>query len=166
MIGLAFLAVITLWGFVCYKLAGFIFKRNEHLTIKKIGVGALTVFFFLLPVVDEIIGGFQFRYLCKENVEVFIDKDNAKNKVVIYKSIGNKTWLNYFVPISKNNTSYVDAVTGELLIGWNTYRAKGGWLSRSLNLMESNAPYTFNGVCGPEKFNKSILSDLNITVSN
>lgn len=164
MIGLAFLAVITLWGFSCYKLAVFLSRKNENLTIKKISVGVLTVFFFLLPIADEIIGGFQFRELCSKKIELIVDEKKARGRVVVAQPIQYKYIGDYFVPISLEYFSYKDRITGEVLVSWIYLRADGGWLSRSLNILSSKKPYTFNGVCTPKKI-KTILSDLQLTTS-
>lgn len=164
MIGLAFLMAVILWGFVCYKLASFIFNKTENLTIKKIGAGVLLVFFFLFPVADEIIGGFQFRDLCSEKVELIVDEKKARGRVVVAQPIQFKYIGDYFVPISLEYFSYKDRITGEVLVSWISLRTDGGWLSRSLNILSSKKPYTFNGVCTPKKI-KTILSDLQLTTS-
>lgn len=164
MIGLFALLFFVLWGFIAYKIPEFLTKKMKTEKYRKITIPVLGVLIFFVPVVDEIIGGFQFRELCSEKVELIVDEKRAKGRVVVAQPIQYVSIDDYFVPISLEYFSYKDRITDEVLVSWISLRTDGGWLSRSLNILSSKKPYTFNGVCTPKKI-KTILSDLQLTTS-
>jgi len=164
MIGLAFLAVITLWGFVCYKLAVFVFRVNENATIKRVCVSFLTAFFLLLPIADEIVGGFQFRALCKAEASAAIYDEEIIGKVLVSVGAADYELSGYVLPITKLVFSYQDFDNKDIVISWNYFKAKGGFVSRSLNFLGSDAPYTFNGICAPEVSGSKLFKKLNVEV--
>jgi len=161
MSGLIALVVLFIWGFICYQLSKLLMKKIASPIAKNFGIGFLLLLFFLLPVADDIIGGFQFRSLCKEDARMFIDEGKAKGTTVYF--VGNDVELfGYILPITKKTWSYKDAHTKEVVISWNEYRAKGGWLSHVIGFPQGNPPYTFNGVCYPVDSGSAIFDKLNI----
>lgn len=67
----------------------------------------------------------------------------------------------YILPISKHYFAYKYINTDEVIISWNVYDSEGGWLSRTLKLLSSTKPYTFNGHCAPKEFWKT-FKNLNL----
>lgn len=164
MSGLILLFILCAWGFASYSLAKLIAQPIKTPNIKT-GVNiALLVLIFIAPVADDIIGGFQFRALCRESAVITIDEEKARGKSVLGDS-KNIALTSYMLPINNRHAIYRDTDTKEILLSWNEYRAKGGWLSRLIGFPQGSPPYTFNGVCYPKEAfgRKNIFDRLDIS---
>lgn len=150
MAGLALLALITLWGFICYQLSKFLMKKIANPIAKNFGIGFLLLLFFLVPVADDIAGGFQFRALCKENAVMQVESEKLKGKTVISLGAKSSSITDYLIPIKIQHWSYKDVQSEEILISWNDLHAEGGWLSHIIGFPEGSPPYTFDGSCYAE----------------
>lgn len=165
MIGLIALFGLIVWGLVAFGLA-----RLLVIPIKsyrsKIAVNIiLTGIIFIAPVTDEIIGGFQFRELCKSNSKIVYDEKTARNKTAVYQKATDKKINAYFLPITERYWSYKNVDGGEILVSWKTYDADGGWVSHLIRFPEGgSSPYTFNGHCAPARY-WEVVSKLNIKVN-
>ncbi len=165
MSGLIILFILGWWGTASFFLARFIVKPIKH-TEMKVGVNiVLAAFLFIVPVLDDIIGGFQFRGICHQNANVVIDEDKARGKTVVYQNATAEKIKNSIVPIRQKSFTFKDKGSNELLISWVELDADGGWLSRLLNVSSTTYPYTFNGSCQPENSGGSLFKKLNITVT-
>jgi hypothetical protein len=164
MIGVLFYGVLGLWGFFTYKFSGFLVKKIKQEIVKYCVQGTVFVLMFIAPVADEIIGGIQFRSLCNENAILVVDQAKVKGKTVISQELKRENINNYLLPITTEYFSFKDIDSDEILVSWNVFYAKGGWLSRSLNFFGSTKPYIFDGTCGSPKWKKTIFSDLNVNV--
>lgn len=163
MSGIIILFVLGTWGVISYFFVKLALWRVKDSDIKIFTNIFLSALIFIVPVTDDIIGGFQFRALCKENAVLKINEDNAKGKSVFLE--GQNFELHQFiVPIDNYHLNYRDVETNEVILSWNEYRAQGGWLSRLINFPQGSPPYTFNGVCYPENVfgRKNIFDRLNI----
>lgn len=166
MSGLIFLIFLAIWGVGVFFLVKLIVKPIANSNIK-LGMNiSLIALIFIAPVADEIVGGVQFRLLCNEQLKFVVNRTEFKDRVVVYQEVENKKYNNYMVPIVESYESYRALNSNELVIGWNVFRAEGGLLSRSLNLFESDKPYTFSGICISPKWKKSVFADFNITVND
>lgn len=147
MIGIILLAVLGLWGFICYWITRFLLGRVGKSSTRKITFPIIFLLVFLLPVADEIIGGVQFWKLCKEKSVLVVNEEKIKGRTVISQGGINSQLSGYILPIRIQYWSYRDKETGEILISWNDLYAKGGWLSRTIGFLDGNPPYTFDGSC-------------------
>jgi len=164
MIGLIALAILSFWGFVSYKLSDFLVKKIKSNAVKYGVQTTLCVLLFLVPVADDIAGGFQFRALCNTEAVLMVDEEKARGKNLTSIGAKDSELIGYILPITKFYFSYKDLATGETVVSWNYFIARGGWLSRTLNILGSDAPYTFNGNCAPENGGSKIFKKLNIKV--
>jgi hypothetical protein len=112
-------------------------------------------------VADDIIGGFQFRALCKQGYAPAYDEAVAKGKVVFLKDTQDKEIQNALIPIHEESWEYADHLTGETILKWKEYHARGGWLSRLIGFPQGSPPYTFNAACSSEG-NFALLKRLNM----
>jgi len=146
--GLILIAILVGW-FYLVKIISYAVVEQMAEGLKKTLV--LTITFIILltaPVMDEIIGGFQFRALCSgHNITVY-DKDKLKNNVLIVAPVSNVSTSEYLVPVRQTDMVGRDAKTGEPLLEYTIYRASGGWLSRTVGFNNVYKPYTFRGACG------------------
>lgn len=161
MIALMALVILGLWGFIVYKISGFLVKKFRINSNTKIIHPIIFLLIFCAPIADEIIGGFQFRSLCTKKVFLVVEPEKARGKTVVSQPIQYEYLSNNLIPISREYLSYKDKYSGEVLVGWYSLHAEGGWLARSLNILSSKKPYTFDGVCTPSNI-KTILSDLEL----
>ena len=147
MSGLILLFILGVWGFASYSLARLIVGSIKNSNVRVAAHGVLMVLLFLAPVADDIIGGFQFRALCRDEAIFVIDIEKAKGATVVTLPNRDTELTDYILPIKKRYWEYKNVVTGETLISWNDFYAKGGWLSRTIGFPQGSPPYTFNGVC-------------------
>ncbi|MDO8336260.1 MAG: hypothetical protein Q7T74_05790 [Candidatus Saccharibacteria bacterium] len=164
MIGLIALLFFVLWGFIAYKLSKFLTKKMKAENPRKIAIPILSVLIFFVPVADEIIGGIQFRLLCNREALVADYDENSMGRKLVSVGAVSYELREYTLPITKLHFSYEDIDSKEIMISWNYFKAKGGFVARSLNIFGSDAPYTFNGVCAPEVSGSEIFKRLNVEV--
>lgn len=105
-----------------------------------------------LPVLDEVIGGFQFRALCEREAVLVLGVTNPAGRVARYKAEpSNARVSGTAIPIFRSHIEYHDATTAELIAQYDSYVAKGGLLVRTLGISESNSPLTIGSpVCSGE----------------
>ena len=153
MAGLLSIAVLIAWFAVAIWIAKRLTKavKNSQLRIVLIFlcVGALLV----LPVADEIIGGFQFRALCRENAVLRIDAEKIKGKtirVIPEPTEGSRDAEGVAIRIYYYRLSYRDTETGEELASYSTYTARSGWLVRLFGTSSGLPPLTVHpSTCSP-----------------
>lgn len=145
MAGLLFFIILGLWFWGAISLAKLCTWRMQMGGLRTLTTVLATVFFFLLPLADEIIGGFQFRAICKRDAFFKIDAEKIKGKSV--KSIYEKKVIQRFpIKITYTQYSYRDSQNGEELANYSLHEAEGGWLSRWIGFNTTN-PWTFHSVC-------------------
>jgi hypothetical protein len=152
MTGLLLISVAAAWFFV----ARFIAKK----AVVKMAPGAkrtalmVTIIAVLmaLPLIDEIIGGFQFRALCAEGAVLKIDAEKIRGKAVEAKiKPANESMRGTAIPIYHTRVAFFSTATSEVLASYETYVAKGGWFIRALGISETSAPLTIGlPSCSPE----------------
>ena len=148
MSGIIFFGIIGVWGFIAVKLAGFLTSRVKSPRKKIWLYPPVLILIFVAPIMDEIIGGFQFRALCKPEDMLVYDADKIRNKILLYSPLSINKVKNTIITIEVSLSGGVDLTTGDILLERKKYRATGGWLSRLVAFNSMTRPYTFNGVCG------------------
>jgi len=151
MSGLFFFSVIAAWGAVAFLVA----KRVTRVVQPRflgVGLGAVAfVLMMVLPVADEIIGGYQFRALCRENAVLRIDAETAKGRTVriAYEPL-NMAMSGTAITIRHTRLSFRDVGNGQEVAWYDEYGAEGGWLIRMLGLWQGNHPLLMNSAgCSP-----------------
>lgn len=148
MIGIFFIVIFTIWFFFSKTLSWHLTKNiniKEKIVIRYI----LFLLFLILPALDEIVGGFQFRSLCKHEAQIVYDKEKLIGRAV-YSELSESKKIEYLViTIFSQTWFYRDIKTHESLMRYKTFDAEGGWLSRAINFQNLGKPFTFNGHCGP-----------------
>jgi hypothetical protein len=153
MTGLLVLALFGLWVWAVFKLSRWIGGQVQGGRWRW-PIAALVFLVFLpLPILDEIIGGFQFRALCKEKAVLTLNVDEASLKGKTVRDVVepfNKDIAGTAVRISYSHYSYRDVEDGKELLNFAIFRAKGGWLVRTLSGQSDMTPLTFNrSTCSP-----------------
>lgn len=149
--GLILLFIIGLWIFLVAKLAGFL---SRLLPANKFSIALKVLIFVLLmamPFMDEIIGGFQFRALCKAEAVATYDEAKVQGKTVHLKSAEVIHYTKTILPTYKQIWRYADHETNDELLNYVDIHSDGGWLSRWINFNSVQRPYTFDGSCSGDK---------------
>lgn len=116
-----------------------------------------------LPLIDEIVGGRQFKRLCKENSTIQVDRATAVGKTVLYVPQPSVEIKGTWVRVVLQPWSYFDATTGVLVFSYSTLEAAGGRFIQTLGISEGRRPLTFYGSCGPIENTKDLVKLLRIT---
>lgn len=165
MSGLILIFIIVIWVMAIKKVTMFLTKSmpaNGFTRLAKILVFTLLL---VMPFMDEIIGGFQFRALCEAETQLKYDEAKLSNKTVYPQTINLGDLKGMTVPGNAYTESYTDSNTHELLLIYKVLHADGGWLSRAIAFNSVHEPYTFTGSCGPEGTEVvQLLKHLNVTV--
>ena len=151
MIGLTVIFVIAIWVILVIKLTGFLGKL---LPTSKFSAPLKVLLFILLlvmPFMDEIIGGFQFRALCKTEAVAIYDEAKVRGKTVHLKSAEVIDYTKTILPTHKQIWRYADHETDEEILSYVDIRSDDGWLSRWIDFNGVHSPQTFDGNCGSDK---------------
>lgn len=134
MIGLIALALLCAWIWLAAKAGKWIAAKINAGRSSPLVVAATVAAFLVLPVIDEIVGGFQFRALCKENASDFRlgvkNPEGRTTKVTIDPS--NRYVEGTAIPIRHSRIMYHDTSTAEMVVTFDRYAAEGGRLVRSI----------------------------------
>ena len=147
MIGLAALGLVILWLVVAAVIAWGVSRILPKQWWRSLLAIALFVVLVPLPVIDEIIGGIQFKQLCKEHDEIHVDRLKAKGRTVYLADTPDEYLHGVAVPVRVLRWRFVDATTGELIVSYDDLYAQDGWLVRFFGFW--NSPVLFHGFCAP-----------------
>jgi|JI8StandDraft_1071087.scaffolds.fasta_scaffold57622_2 hypothetical protein len=153
MTGLFLLAVLGLWTLFVVKFSRWIGARFRGGSWQRVASVFVFALLLPLPVADEIVGGFQFRALCKANAAEFrvgvANPEGRTARVTVDPS--NRYLDSSAIPIRHSRVTYRDAATEEQLVVLDRYVAEGGMLVRALGISENNSPLTLGiSGCSPE----------------
>ena len=157
MTGILLLFLIVAWLWFVWWLSGWILKRFTSSNGKQWLRYVLIALLIPLLVMDEIIGGIQFKNICKLNAVIEVDDKKIVGKILDLKGPSNinvsgieQKNINAAIPILESTSTWVDAVTNKKVFTYKQYLAKGGWLVRTFYLTESKVPIIFsNYQCQP-----------------
>ena len=149
--GILLFAVIGLWLWVCTAITRALMRRLP--TWWHSGIGLLVwIALLVLPVGDEIVGGFQFRALCERNAVFHVGVGNPNGRTTRYSSSPlNEAVPGTAIPIYHTGDVYTDVQSGEIVVRSDLFVAEGGVFIRALGIAERNAPITIGRpYCSPE----------------
>ena len=147
MSGILLLSMIAAWFYVVKKLAQFCVKKMQEGQKKRVVYIVVFVLLCIAPVADEVVGGFEFRSLCKKGNSFIYDPHKLGGRTGLWDSEPRKEIKNTLLPIKGSVVYWVDPETTEKLVKYKTYYATGGWLSRWIGFNSVTRPYTFTGYC-------------------
>jgi hypothetical protein len=160
--GLLFLGVAAIWFFATRWLAqriGNLLPDRPWRVVAKVLIFALLL---PLPLIDEIVGGWQFKRLCEANV-VRINKETAKGRTIYPENGGYEIPVpGIWVKVWKMSFRDFDANTNEEVLSFDHLRAEGGRLFPGFD--SGHDPLTFKGSCWPSnKPDKNFYANLGLT---
>jgi hypothetical protein len=160
--GLIFIAVIGVWFFIVWALTSCVAKKSPDKWWRIPLSLLLFVVFLILPVVDEVVGGWQFKRLCEANTNVQVDKVTAVGKTVYLAKVPVVEVKGTWVRIVQQPWRYLDVESGEIVVSYNTLRASGSFLGK--HLAQDAPPLIFKGSCAfAQKGKNKIFRELGIT---
>ncbi|MFS8119585.1 MAG: hypothetical protein ACMG55_14020 [Microcoleus sp.] len=149
--GLLLLLIVTLWFAVAIWISGRVARNVKGRSLKAASVALGVTVLVPLPVLDELIGIWQFRQLCKFGVKMTVDEQRIKGKFV--RLVIAPSWAavsNTAVPIKYSRYSYRDTETNEELASYSEFDVKGGVFIHTLGILEGDPPLLLGTPwCGP-----------------
>lgn len=135
MTGIFLIAVVVIWLCAAGWLTGWATRNIERTGFRFVAGSLLFLGLMILPVADEIIGGFQFRELCKKGSILDIDAEKIRGKQVkIVVDPSGQDHEGGVLPIKFSHFSYRDAITNEEYASYSIYQVEGGLFIRSLGI--------------------------------
>lgn len=145
MAGLLSIALLVGWFIAAVWLARRLTSRLKNGLLRAVLMTLAVVVLVALPVADEIIGGFQFRALCRDNAELKIDAEKIKGKTIqVVVDPANQDVDNTPIRIYYSRFSYRDVNSNEELATYSRYVAVSGWLVRALAMGNTFPPLTIH----------------------
>jgi hypothetical protein len=133
MAGIIFWFIFGLWLWGSFALAKSSTKRMPVGAWRSLATLLAAVLIFLLPLVDEIVGGVQFRALCERAEANKADGERIKGMTVrSFIDPLSQAVAGTAVKIYYSRVSYRDVNTNEEVASYTTYNANAGWLVRAL----------------------------------
>lgn len=152
MAGAVFVALLITWFYLAHRIARKLVSRVQSKQLRFLLMGFLVAGFSALLVIDEIIGGFQFRAICKKKAVLKIDEQKIKGKTIaVVVNPSHQDISGAAISISHSRFGYFDTGTGEELASYSRIEAEGGklvWLLAGGHPMPPLIPLSKTGnVC-------------------
>ena len=125
MIGLIFYGAITLWVFIALNLGH---KIPKWFKLKPAWSWLFVPLVFFAPVMDEVIGRWQFNQLCEKEAVIWLSPDWKDVQAVrdVEHPFTKSSWT--FIPIQIQTEEMVDATTGQPFMSYSALHTRGGLL--------------------------------------
>ena len=102
------------------------------------------------PLVDEIVGGYQFRSMCARDAVLKVDAEEVRGKLLKRSSLQSFP-AGTLLPVERWAVWYVDPASNRELLRYNWLRVSGGLLIRTLGISQNNSPLTIDpSSCSPK----------------
>ncbi|MGB8598829.1 MAG: hypothetical protein WCD07_03220 [Burkholderiales bacterium] len=161
MTGILLIGVVVAWLMAAIVMGAKIADKLNPPWLRTPAALLLMAILIPLPVVDEIIGGWQFKALCEKNDIKEAELVRAKGMTLSSKSIGPEKVEGTLLKIMAIKRSFQDPATSEKIVEFVDYTAEGGWLIRSLGISETKSPLIFGKSCGLPRGYSSMQELLN-----
>lgn len=167
MTGLLLLAVVGLWAWACFAIARGFVKRFPKSRLRLLFGPFVFLVLLVLPVADEIVGGFQFRSLCAK-ATLHVGVSHVPGRIARYSGDPiDEPVPNTAIPILRSRNVYIDTMTSELIARYDDFVAKGGLLIRALGISATDAPLTIGKpFCSGKRSSTALPLQLNFRVVN
>ena len=147
MSGIFLLLLILIWLIIVLFITIWFVKRINALPWKWLVGVMLLMVLIPLPLIDEIVGGWQFKQLCKENAGIKVDREKARGKNIYLLLEPPEEVKGTWLPMQVRRMRYVDEKTDEVIFSYNSVYAQRSWLT-----FGTGALFTFSGHCEPNQF--------------
>ena len=143
MTGALLFAVVVFWLWTSVQLTRLVLRNISSWKWRRVIAPVIFIALIILPVMDEIIGGFQFRTLCEKSATIKLGVKNPVGRTTRYMGEPiDEAVPGTYIPIFHSHIEYHDVMTNELVAQYDRYVAKGGILVRAVGISENNSPLT------------------------
>ena len=160
MTGVFLLVVFGLWLWACIAVARALLRHFQPRPWRWLIAPMVFVAMLVAPVADEIVGGFQFRKLCEKNAvfRIGVDKlEGRTTKAVVQPA--NEIVPGTAITIYHSRFEYTDVQSGEVVVNFDEYVAKGGIFIRTLGISQGGAPITMGRpACSPQSVRGEVVN--------
>jgi hypothetical protein len=163
MTGLFLLFIAAVWIALAAIVAYALTSRIKGVPLRLVIAFVLLTVLLPLPLVDEVVGKWQFEQLCRENSTIQVDRATAVGKTVYYDPQPAVEVKEAWIRIVSRPQRYVDSTTGNAVISFNTLLAEGGRFVQTFGTSEGRMPLIFRGSCGPTENVRELFKALDIT---
>jgi hypothetical protein len=163
MTGILLLLVVAVWSVAAYFLTKLITRRVPRGYWRVPMFMGIFLVLFALPVLDEIVGIFQFNHFCSEYSGIRVDRGRATGKTVYVANVPHEEIKGTSVRIVLQPIRFLEATNSEPVMSYNGLNAYGGWLIRTLGISEGNKPLLFRGSCWPRDTDR-LIKEMNMQV--
>jgi hypothetical protein len=114
--------------------------------LRNLTVVTMTATLTVVPVLDELVGKYQFAHLCASNGLQAVNLGRLAGKKVKIEHKDRNPVPGALIPTKQDDVALTDATSGELLATYKDYYAEGGWLVRYTWLsLGASGPMLFPG---------------------
>lgn len=161
------LAAIATWCLLAFFVATAITRRMPTTSWRRPASVLVFALVFFLPVLDEIIGRFQFVAICRENSMIKVRAEQARGRTVHALSAKFEKVGGTVVPVVIRQMRFVDVRTGEVIVSFRQLTAYSGLLAQAIGFPGGGVPLTFDGSCSPAARGNltKLFKKLDITLS-
>ena len=163
MTGILLIGVAGLWLWFAIwfgRKVGSLLSKKPWRVVAQFGIIALLL---PLPLVDEIVGGWQFARLCKQHDTIQVDRDKVRGTTIYFVPTESIELKDTWIPVRHQVWPHIDKTTGAIAMKYDSFHATGGWLIRALRISEGNAPLLFRDSCYPTENPVELMKSLNVT---
>jgi hypothetical protein len=147
MTGFLLIAVVITWAIVANVIATRLVSRLQPDQKRRIAYVVVLVVLLVVPLADEIVGGFQFRALCRKNGRYDSAFAKVEGRTVVFSSCKLPHSDSTVLTTYARSVCLLDPQTRSVVASYVEYNVKGGWFIRVLGISETNAPLTFGNSC-------------------
>ena len=127
MTGILLLVVVGFWIWASVQLTSLLLRRISSRMLRRVVAPAVFVALLVLPVLDEVIGRFQFRALCEDNAVLRINADEVKGKTVRLEiKPSNEVLLGQWLTTYHTRIGFRDTDSDREIGSYSSYVVKGG----------------------------------------
>lgn len=163
MTGLYLFGVLGIWLALVAWFSRSLVKKLPKNWRRSVFSALIFLVLFPIPLIDEIVGGIQFRRLCNEKSGIKLDVVNIRGRTAWFSESRRSEIKFWTINVTEAKRIYVDVATQEPLYHYYRLEAKGGWFIRALGISEGDAPMLFPSLCQPSDI-EDIESKYGITV--
>jgi hypothetical protein len=163
MTGILLIGVLALWAVMANWLVRQVGGVLPKAHWRKVGQVGLFAALLPLPLIDEIVGGWQFAQLCKQHDAIQLDWERIKGATVYFVPTKSVELKDMWVPVRHQAWPHIDKNSGAVVMQYDSFHATGGWLIRALRISEGNVPLLFPGTCFPKENPVELMKSLNVT---
>ncbi|WP_143518165.1 hypothetical protein [Pseudomonas sp. PIC25] len=150
MTGFLLAAVFAAWLVFVVFVTRYVIRLFKSGFLRVIGGVSIFLVLLIVPLIDELVGKWQFNSLCKSYAVVQVDEEHAYNRNVFSEVRKEDRYVEgVMLKIRIDPYVYRDVDTGNVIVKYHILHAQGGWLVRFLGVSEANAPLLFEGGCAP-----------------